>query len=82
MKRYEAEWISKQHTDNSGQWDPDRDEFCASYHKTRIAAERAAIRESKKADQCEWIRVAEQEYNGCEWIDQRVWNGDWKGLSQ
>jgi hypothetical protein len=78
--RYEAQWITKQYCDPDGEWNPDRDEFSGSYHATKEAAERAAIRASKKAGQCEWILVAEQEYRGYEWVDRRRWTGDWNGL--
>jgi hypothetical protein len=79
--RYEAEWIAKQHADASGEWSPDRDEYGASHHATKEAAEAAAIRESKRAG-VEWILVAEQKYIGHEWVDQRRWTGDWDGLHE
>jgi hypothetical protein len=80
--RFEAEWIAKQHADANGEWNPDRDEHAVSSHATKEAAETAAIRESQRAGQCEWILVAEQKFIGYEWIDQRRWTGDWDGLHE
>ena len=83
LTRFEAEWIAKQSTRN-GEWDPDLDEYECSYHDTREAAERAAIRKGKKARWCEWACVTEQHFEmgslGIrEWVDQRRWHGDWEG---
>lgn len=75
--RFEAEWITKQHSDPAGEWNPDRDEYSVSYHASREEAECAAIAGSKQADQTEWIRVAEERFNGFEWIDVKRWTGDW-----
>jgi hypothetical protein len=58
--QFEALWVSEQQRDKSGEWDPDLDKYSASYHPTKEAAEKAAITESKKAGQTEWILVAEQ----------------------
>lgn len=79
-QRFEAEWISKQHADSSGEWNPDRDEYAVSYHQTKEQATQAAISGSKAAAQCEWICVSEQEYRRHEWVDLRRWSGDWNGL--
>jgi hypothetical protein len=87
--RFEAEWISRQHCDANGEWNPDRDEYAFSYHASRDEAERAAIIGSKSASaEVEWISVSEQEFRragmgagmGTEWVDVRRWAGDWDGL--
>ena len=80
--RFEAEWISKQHQDSNGEWNPDRDEYTVSHFSSRKLAERAAIINGKLADQCSWIRVTEQRYQDHEWTDVRNWVGDWEGLSE
>src|SRR4051812_3314483 len=80
--RFNAEWIARRHAHANGEWDLSRDEYGASYHATKEAAESAAISASKRAAQCEWILVAEQKYIGHEWVDQRRWTGDWDGLHE
>jgi hypothetical protein len=81
--RYEAEWVDKQHFNEQGEWDADKDEYSVSHHDTREAAAAAAIAESKKTNY-EWISVAKQQYMpariGGEWIDIQRWTGDWDGL--
>jgi len=78
--RFEAGWIEKQHRDSDGEWNPDMDEFAASYHDSRVNAELSAIKSSKAAGQCEWIQVTEQAFVKGEWADRRIWVGDWDGL--
>lgn len=77
--RYEAEWVTKQHCDADGEWNPDRDEYSTSHHSTKESAEHAAIKGSQQSGH-EWILVAEQKYSGREWVDQQRWTGDWEGL--
>ena len=86
--RYSAEWIVKQHNDEFGEWDPDRDEYVGSDHATLGAAVAAAIAESKKANCVEWWRVTEERFNpevripcsnSAAWDTTRVWHGDWAG---
>lgn len=86
--RYSAEWIVKQHNDEFGEWDPDRDEYVGSDHDTLGAAIAAAIAESKKANVVEWWRVVEERFNAeigiprrhpAAWDTSRVWHGDWSG---
>src|SRR5512146_2645173 len=80
--RFEAEWIERQHCDKDGEWDPERDEYSVSYHRTREAAQRAAIRLGKRAGQCDWFSVSEQRYVRNEWITIQRWTGDWTGFSE
>lgn len=82
--RYEAVWVTAQHADEGGEWVPDRDEHGVSYHFTKDAAERAAIRRGKAADCCEWIEVIEEcrRKDGLGWYSLRRWTGDFDGLSQ
>jgi hypothetical protein len=87
--RYEAEWIAAQHIDkDTGEWDPDRDEYVGSTHATLEAAQRAAIEGSKNAGVVEWCRVAEETFDpslniprrsSAAWDTTRVWHGDWEG---
>jgi len=81
-RRFEANWIERQHVDANGEWNPDRDEYSASYHRTRETAQRAAIRGSQRAGQCEWWSVSEQQYVHGQWIDVQRWTGDWSGFSE
>lgn len=78
--RYEAEWIEKQHANASGEWEPDKDDFCSSLHVTKREAEDAAIISGQRADACEWISVTEQHLIDREWRDIKRWTGDWNGL--
>jgi hypothetical protein len=85
-KRYEAEWIEKQHTNEYGDWDPDKDEYVGSYHKTFEAALQAA-RTGAKASGIPWLRVTEQHENFDDgppayWDNVRVWSGDLDGYEE
>lgn len=77
--RYEAEWITRQHRDSSGEWNPDLDEYASEYRVTLDSAIRLAVRQSKATGQCEWWRVTEQRLIGHHWVDSRRWSGDWEG---
>jgi hypothetical protein len=78
--RFEAEWVTAQHVDGSGEWNPDMDEYACSYHDTRDAATQAAIA-GGKASGVEWLAVSEQhEYQAGAWTETRHWSGDWQGL--
>lgn len=79
-RRFEAEWVTKQHRDSSGEWNPDRDEHAHSHHATREEAESAAIAGAKLSG-IEWILVAEQEQLRREWVDINRWTGDFDGLN-
>jgi hypothetical protein len=78
--RFQAEWIETHHADSDGEWNPDLDTYAVSYHNTKEKAESAAITASKKAAQCEWIRVSEQQWTGREWQAVKRWSGDYEGL--
>lgn len=87
--RFKAEWIQLQHFDESGEWLPDRDEYGVAYFETFDEAQAAAIKNSKRAAQAEWIRIAEQELIDSEdetgtpwrrWETQRAWTGDYDGV--
>lgn len=86
--RYTAEWISAQHEDEFGEWEPDRDEYMGSTHATLEAAQRAAIDGSKQANVVEWCRVTEERFDSSLGIPRRspaawdatcLWHGDWNG---
>lgn len=86
--RFIAEWISAQFHDESGEWEPDRDEYSCSTHQTLEQAKAAAIAGSKKANVVEWCRVSEECFNDevgiparnpAAWDTVRVWHGDWQG---
>lgn len=86
--RFEAEWISAQHHDEFGEWEPDRDEYSCSVHSTFEAAKAASIAGSKRANVVEWCRVSEVHFNSeigiparhqAAWDTVRVWHGDWQG---
>jgi hypothetical protein len=86
--RYSAKWIVKQHTNEFGEWDPDRDEYVGSDHTTLEAAIAAAVMGSKKADVVEWWRVTQERFNAevgiprrhpAAWDTARIWHGDWEG---
>jgi hypothetical protein len=79
--RFEAEWVTEQHSDTEGEWNPDLDEYATSIHTTKAAAEQAAINGAKKSG-IEWIMVAEQKYIGYQWVDLRRWTGDYDGLQE
>jgi hypothetical protein len=86
--RYSAEWISKQHCDESGEWEPDRDEYACSSHETFESAKADAIASSKAANCVEWWRVCEERFDAslgiprrsaAAWDTTRTWSGDWQG---
>lgn len=86
--RFEAEWITAQHIDEFGDWNPDDDDYAYSTHPTLEAAQAAAIAGSKAAGVVDWCRVAEYHFNAelgiparCDaaWDTVRAWTGDWEG---
>lgn len=79
QRRFEAEWISRQHRDAHGEWNPDLDEYTVSYHLTLDTAVAEAVKQGKAAAQAEWWCVSEQRWLNSEWLDVRRWNGDWDG---
>ena len=82
-KRYKAEWIAKEYRDQYDEREPDLDEYGSSYHASKEQAEQAAIVAGQKADQGEWINVAEQELRVKHgWVTVRRWTGDYQGLFQ
>lgn len=79
INRFVAEWVTKQHVDSEGEWNPDLDEFVYTHWHSKEAAEAAAIKGSKLSG-IEWIHVIEQEYRNRQWRDIHSWSGDWSGL--
>ena len=86
--RFIAEWIVRQHIDERGEWEPDRDEREFSTHKTLAEAQEAAIAGAKKAHVVEWCAVEEETYNAslgiprrspAAWDSLRTWCGDYEG---
>lgn len=88
--RFKAEWIEKQHMDESGDWIPDKDEYGEAFFKTFDEAHAAAVKNSKRAGQAEWVRIAEQHvvhedddgYRFKRWETLRSWTGDYDGLDE
>ncbi len=85
--RFEAEWITKQHIDEYGDWQPDDDEYACSRHKTFEAAKAAALA-GARASGVEWYRVYEQAHI-CDdddtvpyWQNVRHWVGDFEGCEE
>jgi hypothetical protein len=77
--RYVAEWIAKQHQDERGEWDPDRDEFEFSVHRTKADAEHAAVKAGKRCAAADWVRVSFETKGPHGWEEERRWCGDWDG---
>lgn len=86
--RYIAEWIEKQHVNEFGEWESDRDEYVGKDCKTLAAAKRVAITESKRCNVVEWCRVTVEQFNpdlgiprrsSAAWDTVAVWHGDWQG---
>lgn len=86
--RFFAEWINKQHVDEHGEWEPDRDEYMKQLCRNLDEAKLVAVAMGKKANVVEWARVAEENFNAevgisprhpAAWDTVRVWHGDWQG---
>jgi hypothetical protein len=85
--RYTAEWIAKQHFDESGEWLPDRDEREFRSYRSLAAAQKGGRIASKKAGCVPWVRVAEEQLDTLDdcfglftrWDEVRVWHGEWEG---
>ncbi len=84
--RFVAEWISKQHVDELGDWQPDRDEYSSSNHGTLVEAQKAAVASGKVVNVVEWARVTEEHRTPHPdlpgrwyWEEVRSWTGDWEG---
>jgi hypothetical protein len=87
--KYVAEWCVRQFIDpETGDGDPDRDEYGRRTFGTFDEAKAIAISKSKAAGAVEWWSVAEYSFNEelgipirCDaaWDCTRAWCGDWEG---
>lgn len=77
--RFIAEWIAAQHTNEFGDWDPDRDEYEFTVHNTLEDAQRSAVESGRAAGVVEWARVIEERRGQHGWDEVRYWSGDWDG---
>lgn len=80
LYRFTAEWIEEIARDANGEWDPDRDKYAVSTHRTVEAAVEKAVRESKTHGTC-WARVAVEvcvarTLAGGRWEEIDAWTGD------
>lgn len=87
-QRFTAEWVSAQHLDEHGDWNPDDDEYRGRGCPCLATAKIVAIMESKRANVVEWCRVTVSEFNptlgiprqsDAAWDTVATWHGDWEG---